>query len=134
MIPNLQSQRAAITAALPDMVVYDAVPTGALPRGTFLILGMPAWRAPSAAVGMATVTWSVYVLQPSDGTEPAADAAALERAWPEVLLHLDSATEQDPSLGGVCITSSVTGSSFDPLTIRGQEYPAQAVTLELLGA
>lgn len=137
MIPDITAQRQAIEDLLGDLTpplpIYTAAPTGTLPK-QFLVVGMPAWVPPSQALCMHQVTWQVMVAVRRDGTNDQATAQSLEDLWPQLLRVLIVAVETDPSLGGVCATSAVTRAEFAPVTISGQEFPAQVITLEMQGA
>lgn len=135
-LPNFTAQRAAIAALLeevPDVTVYAAAPHGTLPA-QFVIVGMPTWRPPTEAVCMDSVEWGVMVCVARSGTNDTFTALALEGLWPLVLAALDEAVEADATLGGLCSHSSLKDAEFAPVTIQGQEYPAQIITLTLQGA
>ena len=134
MLPDFTAQRDALVALLERVgeVIYTAAPTGTTPR-QFLILGMPEWEPPAAAVCMSRTRWGVMVVVQRDGIDDQATGAALLGLWPRVVAVLDDATEADPSLGGVCVTSKVSRADFGSVTLNGRDLPAQIITLELEG-
>lgn len=137
-VVNVAGQRQALVEVLEgaedlDVVVYRAAPVGAVPR-ELVVVGMPQWE-PGAAVGWATVTWQLMVaVSRLGGTNDLVVAERLEELWPQVLQVLDDAVETDPSLGGVCCMSEITRAEFAPVTIAGQEMPAQIITIRMQGA
>ena len=135
MIPDLSGQRAAILAVveLVDVPVFPAAPDGTLPA-QFVVIGMPSWRPPDAALCMATVDWPGMVCVARPGTSDTVTALALEGLWPQVLEVLDQAVEADPSLGGVCTYASLENAEFTTVTIQGRDFPAQIINLKLKGA
>lgn len=134
MIPDLSRQRTAIVEALQDVgvQVFPAAPAGTLPT-QFVLIGMPTWRPPTAAVCMDVVEWGVMVCVGRSGTNDSLTALALEGLWPQVLGALDSAIDTG-AFGGVCTLASLKDATFQLVTIQGQDLPAQIITLEMQGA
>lgn len=134
-LPDLGAQRAALRTTLEQVSgvrVFAAAPVGTMPA-QFVLIGMPEWRPPVDAVCAHIVEWSVMVCVARSGTNDELTALALEGLWPEVLGVLDDAVEADPSLGGVCLLASLTRAHFAPVTVSGQDYPAQIITLTMQG-
>lgn len=139
MVPDVSAQRTKLVEILEALEVDDplrvfaAAPSGTIPR-QFLLIGMPTWTEPSAAVGMHQVEWAVMVCVSRDGTNDTLTALALEGLWPRVLAHLLEAVETDQTLGGLVSIATVTGARFEPVLIGSQEFPAQLINIKLEGA
>ncbi len=135
IVPDFEAQRQALVDALEgiDVVVYRAAATKTLPK-ELIMVGMPAWE-PGPAVGWSDVTWQLMVaVSRNGGINDEQVAKRLEALWPQVLEVLDQSLEEDPSLGGACITAAITRAEFAPVTIAGQEMPAQVITIRMQGA
>lgn len=134
MIPDVAAQRAALRAVLAPVGprVFTAAPIGTMPA-QFILIGMPSWKPPTDALCAHRIEWAVMVCQSRSGTNDEITALALEGLWPSVLSVLDAAVESD-AFGPVCLTASIDGAEFGPVTIGGQEFPAQIITLTMQGA
>ena len=137
-VPDIAAQRVALRTLLvqlpePRPLVFETAPHGVLPP-RFLLLSMPEWAPATAAVSWDQVTWSILVCVARSGTNDTLTAHELEGLWPRVLRHLDDAIITDPTLGGVCYHSTILRAEFDIATIQGTDFPAQIITLEMLGA
>lgn len=137
MVPDVTAQRRALVELLQEMDdaprVFEAAPSGTIPT-EFILLSMPTWSAPAAAVGMHIVEWAVMVCVGRPGTNDTLTALKLEGLWPRVLAHLLEAFETDQTLGGLVSMSTVTSAEFEPLIIGAQEFPAQLINIKLEGA
>ena len=135
MVPDVSAQRTRLVELLEelDVRVFAAAPSGTIPT-RFILLGMPSWTEPAAAIGMHQVEWPVMVCVGRDGTNDTLTALALEGLWPQVLTHLLEAFETDQTLGGLVAVATVTAAVFEPVLIGAQEFPAQLINIKLEGA
>lgn len=123
-----------ITPAVPDTVpvyrsVYDG--PGQLPC---VVIGMPSWSESSATnycLPLTTIPVWIVVAQPGTSDEVTVDE--LDQLWPGVLEALRDTSAIDPGLGGICKQSVVGRTDFGLFTARSQQYPAQAINLDLYG-
>ena len=133
-LPDLGAQRAALRTTLEQFSgvrVFAAAPVGTMPA-QFVLIGMPEWRPPTDAVCAHVVEWSVMVCVSRSGTNDELTALALEGLWPQVLGVLDEAIEAG-SFDAVCMTASLTRAQYTPVTVSGQDFPAQIITLTMQG-
>lgn len=133
-LPDLGAQRAALRTTLEQVSgvrVFAAAPVGTMPA-QFVLIGMPEWRPPVDAVCAHVVEWSVMVCVSRSGTNDEITALALEGLWPQVLGVLDEAIEAG-GFDAVCMTASLTRAQYAPVTVSGQDFPAQIITLTMQG-
>lgn len=134
-MPHFADQRRALVEAVEpvDLAIYATAPTGQMPL-EFIVVGMPDWKPPTAAVGWYEVKWPVMVCVSRSGTNDAATATRLEELWPAVLQVLVDAVDDDHTLGDVCFDAEVIESYYSPVTISGTDYPGQIINLKMQGA
>ena len=133
-LPDLGAQRAALRTTLEQVSgvrVFAAAPVGTMPA-QFILIGMPEWRPPTDAVCMHVVEWSVMVCVSRSGTNDEITALALEGLWPLVLGVLDDAIEAG-GFDAVCTLASLVRAQYAPVSVSGQDYPAQIITLTMQG-
>ena len=133
-LPDLGAQRAALRTTLEQVSgvrVFAAAPVGTMPA-QFVLIGMPEWRPPVDAVCAHIVEWSVMVCVSRSGTNDELTALALEGLWPQALAVLDEAIEAG-GFDAVCTVASLTRAQYTPVTVSGQDFPAQIITLTMQG-
>lgn len=100
-----------------------------------VIVSQPSWRWRedlTYQLGQSTFPIATVISRGS-GVSDTQLIDQLEGLWPLVIETLRSATETDPTLGGICQESSITRAEFGNFQIQDTRYPAQLSFIDLYG-
>lgn len=123
-----------IATLVPDTIsVYRSAFDG-VPGFPCVVIGMPTWEPDARTNYCATrSTWPVAIVVGRPGTDDAGTVTDLDQLWQLVADGLLDASARDPELGGIGVQSVITRAAFGLFNIRGVDYPAQTIFVDIYG-